>query len=46
MYGRNMLMREIVRSELVFGEKLQFLMPNIVYFYFKFMVVLEIGDMK
>ena len=29
-----------------FWRKLQILMPNIVYFYFKFMVVLEIGDIK
>ena len=27
-----------------FWRKLQILMPNIVYFYFKIMVVLEIGD--
>ena len=44
--GRNMLMQQNSKKCVSFWRKLQILVLRRVYFYFKFMVVLEIGDIK
>ena len=44
--GRNMLTHQKTVRNFYFLQKMQILVLRRVYFYFKFMVVLEIGDIK